>query len=39
MVSLYVCDLPSHAEKGDVKSLFKDYQGFIDCRVVRDRNR
>eukprot|EP00826_Nyctotherus_ovalis_P056471 TRINITY_DN7631_c0_g1_i1.p1 TRINITY_DN7631_c0_g1~~TRINITY_DN7631_c0_g1_i1.p1 ORF type:complete len:352 (+),score=38.33 TRINITY_DN7631_c0_g1_i1:94-1149(+) len=39
MVSLYVCDLPAHVEKEDVHKLFADYQGFLECRLVRDKNR
>ena len=39
MMSLYLCDLPDTIEREDVENLFSSYIGFIECRVVRDKNR
>ncbi len=39
MVSLYICDVPQHVEKTDLDALFSGFQGFIECRVARDKNR
>ncbi len=39
MVSLYFCDVPQHVEKKDLDALLTEFQGFIECRLVRDKNR
>ena len=39
MASIYVCDIPSHVEKKDIEGLFTKFEGFVECRFVRDKNR
>ena len=37
--SLYVCDLPSHVDQYDLENLFRNFDGFIDARIFRDKNK
>lgn len=39
MVSLYVCDIPQSIEKEELRSFFNCFDGFIDVRVARDKNK
>lgn len=38
MVSLYVCDFPQSIERDTLASIFKDFDGFVECRTARDRS-
>ena len=39
MVSLYVCDLPETVEKNELRDMFQVFDGYIDVRMAKDRNR
>lgn len=39
MISLYVCDFPSHVDKKELHEIFCCFDGFIEVRVARDKNR
>jgi len=39
MVSLYVCDVPQNIEKDELADIFSCFDGFIEVRIARDRNR
>jgi len=39
VVSLYVCDIPQNIEKEDLEFIFKNYDGFVDVRIARDKNK
>ena len=39
MVSLYVCDVPQNIEKDELADIFSCFDGFIEVRLARDRNR
>ena len=39
MVSLYVCDLPDTIEKDELRDMFGVFDGFIDVRLAKDKNR
>jgi RNA recognition motif-containing protein len=39
LVSLYICDIPQDIEKEDLEKLFKDFGGFKDIRVARDKTK
>ena len=39
MVSLYVCDVPDSVEKEELVEMFGVFEGFIDVRLAKDRNR
>ena len=39
MVSLYVCDFPHQTERKDLHEIFCQYEGFIEVRIARDKNK
>jgi RNA recognition motif-containing protein len=39
LVSLYICDIPQEIEKEEIEKLFKDFGGFKDIRVARDKTK
>lgn len=39
LVSLYICDIPQDIEKEDLEKLFRDFQGFKDLRIARDKTK
>ena len=39
MVSLYVCDIPQGLEREDLNDIFNVFDGFIEVRIAKDRNR
>ena len=39
VVSLYVCDIPQNIERDELEGVFSCYDGFIDSRIARDKNK
>jgi len=39
MVSLYVCDIPQNIEKEELEQIFKEFDGFIEARLARDKTK
>lgn len=39
VVSLYVCDIPQNIEKEDLETIFQNYDGFVDVRIAKDKNK
>jgi hypothetical protein len=39
MISLYVCDIPQTIEKEELSEIFSCFDGFIEVRIARDRNK
>jgi hypothetical protein len=39
VVSLYVCDIPQNIEKEELESVFTCFEGFVEVRLARDKNR
>lgn len=39
MVSLYVCDIPQTVEKDELREIFSVFNGYIEVRIAKDRNR
>jgi hypothetical protein len=39
MISLYVCDIPQTIEKDELMEIFSCFDGFIEVRIARDRNK
>lgn len=39
VVSLYVCDIPQNIERDELEGVFSCYEGFIDSRIARDKNK
>lgn len=39
VVSLYVCDIPQDIEKEELDSVFSAFDGFVDLRIAKDRNK
>ena len=39
VVSLYVCDIPQNIEKEELDSVFGCFDGFIEVRLAKDKNR
>jgi RNA recognition motif-containing protein len=39
MVSLYVCDIPQNITKEELESVFCCFDGFIEVRLARDKNK
>jgi hypothetical protein len=36
--SLYVCDFPQHLEREDVSSVFREFDGYVEVRLAKDKN-
>jgi hypothetical protein len=39
VVSLYVCDIPQNIEKEELESVFACFDGFVEVRLAKDKNR
>jgi len=39
MVSLYVCDIPQSIEKQELTEIYRCFDGFVEVRIAKDRNR
>lgn len=39
VVSLYICDIPQDIVKEELEKLFRDFDGFIDLRIARDKTK
>ena len=39
MVSLYVCDIPQSVDSDELKEIFSCFDGFLEARVAKDRNK
>lgn len=39
VVSLYVCDIPQNIEKEELEGVFQCFDGYVDVRLARDKNR
>jgi hypothetical protein len=39
VVSLYVCDFPPSIEKEELAEIFSCFDGFVEVRIARDRNK
>lgn len=39
VVSLYVCDIPQNIEKEELESVFSCFDGFVEVRLAKDKNR
>ena len=39
MVSLYVCDIPQTIERDELTEIFSCFDGFVEVRIARDRNK
>ena len=39
VVSLYVCDIPQTIEKDELGQIFSCFDGFIEVRLAKDRNK
>ena len=39
VVSLYVCDFPHDIEKKELYDIFCCFDGFVEVRLAKDRNR
>jgi RNA recognition motif-containing protein len=39
MISLYVCDIPQTIEKDELAEIFSCFDGFLEVRIARDRNK
>jgi len=39
MVSLYVCDFPHEIEKKELLDIFSCFDGFIEVRIAKDKNK
>ena len=38
-VSLYVCDIPQDIEKDDLDNVFSSFDGFVEVRLAKDKNK
>jgi hypothetical protein len=39
VVSLYVCDIPQTIEKEELEAVFQTFEGFVEARIARDKNK
>jgi hypothetical protein len=39
VVSLYICDIPQDIDPTELENLFKDFAGFKDLRVAKDKTK
>jgi hypothetical protein len=39
VVSLYVCDIPQNIEKEDLEGIFNIFDGFVEVRIAKDKNK
>lgn len=39
VVSLYVCDIPQNIEKEELEGVFQMFDGFVEVRIARDKNK
>ena len=38
-ISLYVCDIPQNITKEELDTVFSCFDGFVEVRLARDKNR
>lgn len=39
VVSLYVCDIPQNIEKEELEGVFSVFDGYIEVRLAKDKNK
>lgn len=39
VVSLYICDIPQAITQEELEKLFRDFGGFKELRIARDKTR
>lgn len=39
MVSLYVCDIPMNVERDELVDIFSGFNGYVEVRIAKDRNK
>lgn len=39
VVSLYVCDIPQTIEREELEGVFSCFEGFVDARIAKDKNK
>jgi len=39
VVSLYICDIPQDIDQDELERLFKDFGGFKELRVAKDKTK
>lgn len=39
VVSLYVCDIPQNIEKEELESIFSMFEGYVELRLAKDKNK
>lgn len=39
VVSLYICDIPQDIDREELEKLFRDFGGFKELRIARDKTK